>query len=259
MGIINVTPDSFSDGGKFYDTNKAIDHALLMAEQGADMVDIGGESTRPGAGPVGVSEEMDRVLPVIENLPAEIPISIDTTKSEVARAACQAGATIINDVSGLRYDEKIARVASDFSCHLVLMHMRGNPRTMQENIQYDDLMGDISDFLVKAADKAMKNGVPKERIIIDPGIGFGKAVEHNFIILKNIPILKELGFPVLIGASRKSFIGKTLDLPVDDRLEGSLGAAVYAVLNGASIVRVHDVLPTIRALRIIEQISEADR
>lgn len=260
IGVLNVTPDSFSDGGRFYSIDKAVKQALLMASQGADIIDIGGESTRPGATPVSITEEIERVLPVIENLQGkiDIPISIDTRKSEVAKEACQVGATIINDVSGLQHDERIARVASEYSTYLVLMHMRKIPETMQNDIHYDDLIGEISDFLLKAADKAMKFGVPKNRIIIDPGIGFGKTVEHNFSILKNIPVFRRLGFPVLIGASRKSFIGKTLDLPADKRLEGSLASALYAVLNGASIVRVHDVLPTTRALKIIEKISRAD-
>jgi dihydropteroate synthase len=259
-GILNVTPDSFSDGGRFDSVDKAVKQAFLMASQGADIIDIGGESTRPGANPVSIDEELERVLPVIEVLQGkiDIPISIDTRKSEVAREACRAGATIINDVSGLRNDKRIAEVAREYSTYLVLMHMRKTPETMQIEIHYDDLIGEISDFLLKAIDKALEVGVPKNRIIIDPGIGFGKTVEHNFSILKNIATFKNLGFPVLIGVSRKSFIGKTLDLPVDERLEGSLAAALYAVLNGASIIRVHDVLPTIRALKIIEIINGAD-
>lgn len=259
-GILNVTPDSFSDGGRFDSVDKAVKQALLMASQGADIIDIGGESTRPGANPVSIDEELERVLPVIEGLQGEIdiPISIDTRKSEVAREACRAGAAIINDVSSLRNDKRIAEVAREYSTYLVLMHMRKTPETMQIEIHYDDLIGEISDFLLKAVGKALEIGVPKNRIIIDPGIGFGKTVEHNFSILKNIATFKNLGFPVLIGVSRKSFIGKTLDLPVDERLEGSLAAALYAVLNGASIIRVHDVLPTIRALKVIEKISGAD-
>ena len=259
-GILNVTPDSFSDGGKFDNVDKAVKQALLMTSQGADIIDIGGESTRPGARLVSADVELERVLPVIESLrgKTDVPISIDTMKSEVAREACRAGATIINDVSGLQNDEGIAEVAREYSTYLVLMHMRKTPETMQIEIHYDDLIGEISDFLYGAVNKAIKIGVSREKIIIDPGIGFGKTVEHNFSILKNIPAFKSLGFPVMIGVSRKSFIGKTLDLPVDERLEGSLAAALYAVLNGVSIIRVHDVLPTIRALKIVERIVRAD-
>ena len=260
MGILNVTPDSFSDGGRFYNVDKGVQHALLMASQGADIIDIGGESTRPGAKKLEVSEELDRVMPVLERLKGKlnIPISIDTRNSEVAKKACETGAAVINDVSSLNNDEKIARVAKEFNTFLILMHMRGSPETMQSDIHYDDLIGDISNVLLKAVDKALSYGVSKDRIILDPGIGFGKTTENNFSILKNIPALKKLGFPVQIGASRKSFIGKTFNLPVEERLEGSLAAAMYAVLHGVDIVRVHDVLPTVRVLKMIEKISEAD-
>ncbi len=260
MGILNVTPDSFSDGGRFYDIDKAVQHALLMASHGADIIDIGGESTRPGAKKLKVSEELDRVMPVLERLKGKlnIPISIDTRNSEVARKACETGAAVINDVSSLNNDEKIARTAEEFNTYLILMHMRGSPETMQSDIHYDDLIGHISSVLLKAVDKALSYGVSKDRIILDPGIGFGKTVENNFSILKNIPAFKKLGFPVQIGASRKSFIGKTFNLPVEERLEGSLAAAMYAVLHGVDIVRVHDVLPTVRVLKMIEKISEAD-
>jgi len=260
MGILNVTPDSFSDGGKFYDPAKAADHAFLMAEQGADIIDIGGESSRPGAMQISVSEEIDRVLPVLEMLKSDlnIPISIDTRHSEVASKACQAGASIINDISGLAHDENIAEVAAETNSYLILMHMRGTSATMQINIHYDNLIKDISDYLAKAAAKAIAKGVSRDRIIIDPGIGFGKTVEHNFSLLKHVPEFMKLGFPVLIGVSRKSFIGKTLDVDIDERLEGSLAAAVYAVSKGASIIRVHDVLQTVRAMTIIRKITEAE-
>jgi len=260
MGILNVTPDSFSDGGKFYNPEKAAAHAFLMAEQGADIIDIGGESSRPGAAGIGANEEIDRVMPVLEMLKGKlnVPISIDTRRSEVARKACQAGATIINDISGLVNDQTIADVAGDTGSYLILMHMKGTSATMQINIHYDNLINDISDFLSKAASKAIARGVSRDRIIIDPGIGFGKTVDHNFSLLKHIPEFAKLGFPVLIGPSRKSFIGKTLDVDINERLEGSLAAAVYAISNGASIVRVHDVLQTVRAVTIIRKIIEAD-
>lgn len=259
MGILNVTPDSFSDGGKYYHIDKAVAQAMLMVEQGADIIDIGGESTRPGAAAVSIDNEIDRVIPVIDKLKGkiEIPVSIDTRKAEVAEEACRAGAAIINDVSGLEYDERIAEVAVKYNTYLVLMHMRGAPETMQKDIHYDDLIGEIAEFLKKAALKAQKFGLPKNKIIIDPGIGFGKTVEHNFRIIKNISEFSKLGYSVLIGTSRKSFIGKTLDLQVDQRLEGSLAAAVGAVLYGADIIRVHDVLPTVRALKIAAKIKEA--
>jgi dihydropteroate synthase len=260
MGVLNVTPDSFSDGGKFLNPEKAAAHAILMAEQRADIIDIGGESSRPGAAEIGANEEIDRVLPVLEMLKGKlnIPISIDTRRSEVARKACQAGASIINDISGLVNDEAIADVASEMNSYLILMHMRGTSATMQLNIHYDNLIKDISDFLARAASRAIARGVSRDRIIIDPGIGFGKTVEHNFSLIKHIPEFAGLGYPVLIGASRKSFIGKTLGVDVDERLEGSLAAAVYAVFKGASIIRVHDVLQTVRAMTIIRKITEAE-
>lgn len=260
MGILNVTPDSFSDGGRFIEPAKAIEHALRMAEEGADIVDIGGESSRPGAQEVSAGEELDRVMPVIEGLKGKLnkPISIDTRRSAVARAACQAGAVMINDISGLQNDPQIAATAAEFGAWLVLMHMRGTPATMQLDIHYDDLLGEIVSFLESAADKAMAAGVAKSKIIIDPGIGFGKTTGHNLTILKNLNRFVNLGYPVLIGVSRKSFIGNTLGLPVEQRLEGSLAAALYAVLKGAAIVRAHDVLETRRALKIIEAIEEAE-
>ena len=260
MGILNVTPDSFSDGGKFYKPEKAAAYAFLMAEQGADIIDIGGESSRPGAVEIGASEEIDRVLPVLEMLKNKlnVPVSIDTRRSEVARKACQAGTSIINDISGLTNDEAIAEVARETDSYLILMHMRGTSATMQLNIHYDNLIEDISEFLANAASKAIARGVSRDRIIIDPGIGFGKTVEHNFSLIKHIPEFMKLGFPVLIGASRKSFIGKTLGADINERLEGSLAAAIHAVSNGASIVRFHDVLQTVRAMTIIRKITEAE-
>jgi len=259
MGILNITPDSFSDGGQYIDPNKAAQHAITMVEQGADIIDIGGESTRPGSEMVSVSQEIERVVPVIEMIrqKSAIPISIDTRKAEVAAKACQAGAVIINDVSGLAFDPRIAEVARDYDAYLILMHSRGTPENMQSLLEYKDLITEIVEFLENAAKQAIKAGVGRDKIIIDPGIGFAKTVEHNFRIIKRIKRFTDTGYPVLIGASRKSFIGKTLDLPTDQRLEGSLAAAVCAYIYGADIIRVHDVLETVRALRIAVKIKEA--
>ncbi len=259
MGILNVTPDSFSEKGKFFDSQKAIDHAVLMVESGADIIDIGGESTRPGSSGISAREELKRVIPIIEEIAdkVKIPISIDTVKSEVARRALDSGASIINDISALRIDKKMGNVAAKYGSYLILMHMRGTPKDMQNNTEYDDIIGEISRFLDDAAQKAIKAGVSEDKIIIDPGIGFGKSVDGNFVIMKNLDRFLKLGYRLLVGASRKSFIGKTLDLDVDQRLEGSLAAACYAVLNGADIIRVHDVAETKRAVTIMEKIATA--
>jgi len=259
MGILNITPDSFSDGGRFFDWDKAVAHALHMVDDGADIIDIGGESSRPGAENVSIQEELDRVIPVIKEIHAKtkVPISIDTVKADVAEAAIKAGASIINDISGLENDPSIADVAAKHKSYLILMHMRGTPGNMQENTEYDDIIGEISLFLESAGRKAEQAGVKKEKIIIDPGIGFGKSADGNFRILKNLEKFLKLDYPVLIGASRKSFIGKTFGLDIDERLEGSLAAACYAVLNGADIVRVHDVKETKKALDVLERITIA--
>jgi dihydropteroate synthase len=261
MGILNVTPDSFSDGGKYFDPQKALEHAEIMVGAGADIIDIGGESTRPGSESVSVQEELDRVMPVIEmlNREEEIAVSIDTIKPDVAKAALDAGAVMINDISALGQDNKLADLATQYGAYLVLMHMRGTPQNMQDNTHYDDIIGEISGFLKEAAIRATDSGVDKSKIIVDPGIGFGKSVEGNFVILKNLHEFAKLGFPILIGASRKSFLGKTLGLDISQRMEASMAAACYAVLNGADIVRVHDVAETKRALTIIEKITGAVR
>ena len=261
MGIVNVTPDSFSDGGQFFDKDKAIEHALQLAEEGADIIDIGGESTRPGADKVSVEEELSRVIPVIEAVADKIKIlvSIDTYKSEVAAKALEAGATIINDIYALRFDEKIGNVAAKAGAYLILMHMRGTPSDMQQNTKYDDLIGETSSYLAAAAKKSIGLGVSSSKIIIDPGIGFGKSPEGNFAILKNLHRFLGLGYPLMVGVSRKSFIGKTLNLEMRERLEGSIAAACYSVLNGADIVRTHDVAATRKALTIIEHITGAAR
>lgn len=259
MGILNVTPDSFSDGARFLDPADAFEQAMLMIESGADIIDIGGESSRPGSEGVSVERELSRVLPVIEKIreSSDVPLSIDTVKSEVAGEAVAAGACMINDISALEIDPGIAEVAARNQSYLVLMHMRGSPKNMQEDTDYDDIIGEIVGFLDRSAKKAIGSGVSAERIIIDPGIGFGKSVEGNFTILKNLNRFLELDYPLMVGASRKSFIGRTLNLDVNSRLEASIAAAVYAVLNGADIVRVHDVAETKRALTIIENIVAA--
>jgi dihydropteroate synthase len=257
MGVVNVTPDSFSDGCDFLERDKAVEHVLRLVEEGADIIDIGGESTRPNAQRISVDEELERVMPVIETVAPiiNIPLSIDTTRSEVAARALDAGVTIVNDVSALHFDEKIGEVAAKHKAYLILMHMRGTPADMQHNTKYKDLIGEIYSYLSSAAEKAIASGMAREKIIIDPGIGFGKSVDGNFTILKNLHRFLDLGYPVMVGASRKSFIGKKLE--IEERIEGSLAAACYAVLNGADIVRVHDVAETKRALEIIEHISGA--
>jgi len=260
MGVLNVTPDSFSDGSRYFDPGRAIDHAFFMVESGADIIDIGGESSRPGAESIPAAEEIERVIPIIKKVwkKIKIPISIDTVKSEVAERAFDAGASILNDISALRMNENMAGLAARNDVYVILMHMRGTPNDMQKNTEYDDIIAEISEFLNESASKAMEQGIKKEKIIIDPGIGFGKSVNGNFTILKNLDIFCRLGYPVLVGASRKSFIGKTLAVEPDQRLEGSIAAACYAVLNGADIIRVHDVVESRRAIAIIEKISTAE-
>jgi dihydropteroate synthase len=256
MGIINVTPDSFSDGGQFFDAEKAIEHAKRMAMEGADIIDIGGESTRPGSEPVTMEEEMRRVIPVIEGIANEVkvPISIDTCKSEVAKAALEKGASMVNDISALRFDPKIADVVVEHDVPLVLMHMKDKPNNMQVNPTYTSVLSEIREFLRERVEFAASKGVPRESIIIDPGIGFGKTVEHNYEIIKKLEDLKSLDLPILIGTSRKSFIGKTLGLDVDERLEGTLATITMSIINGADVVRVHDVKEALRAARMTDAI-----
>ena len=250
MGVVNTTPDSFSDGGYFLEPSAAVAQVLRLVEQGADIIDIGGESSRPGAMPVSESEELQRVIPVVSELAGKcsVPISIDTTKSVVARAALEAGASIINDISALHHDAEMAQVAAKHNAGLVLMHMRGTPQQMQQDTAYSDLIGEIVDYLSVAITKAESAGVAPDKIMVDPGIGFGKDLEGNLSILRSISQLKSLGKPVLIGASRKSFIGRLTGADSGDRLAGSLAAAVVAVMNGASAVRVHDVAETRQAV-----------
>lgn len=260
MGIVNVTPDSFSDGGAYAEPAAAAEHALQLIEDGADIVDIGGESTRPGADPVPVEEELRRVLPVIEHVSArtEALISIDTSKSEVAAAALERGAHIVNDVSACTADPAMTACIRDVRPGVVLMHMRGTPRTMQRDIRYRDVLRDVCDYLAARVDALAAAGIARERIAVDPGIGFGKTVEHNLALLRGVPVLNTLGQPVVIGASRKSFIGRLLDRTVDQRRAGSLGAAIFAARAGARIIRVHDVKETcdmLRMVSILEQIE----
>jgi dihydropteroate synthase len=249
MGVVNVTPDSFFDGGRYFDADAAIAHGLQLVSEGADVVDVGGESTRPGAKPVDEREELRRVIPVVEGLAPHVRVSIDTTKAAVARAALGHGATLLNDESN-RLVECAARVGAGF----VVMHMRGTPADMQDDPRYDDVVGEVHASLVRGALEARRCGV--EEVYVDPGIGFGKTVVHNLALLRALPDLVALGTPVLVGVSRKSFIGRVLaaddpPLPPEERLEGSLAAAVWAAAAGVAMVRVHDVRATVQGLRLV--------
>ena len=259
MGILNVTPDSFSDGGLYFDQGKAVDHGVQMAEEGADLIDVGGESTRPGSKPVGEEEELRRVIPVIEALSkrVKVPISIDTSRAGVARKAIEAGAEIINDVSGLHVDPRVAEVAAEERTPLILMHIRGTPETMQRDVHYDSLFSEILNSLRESVQRAESCGVEPGQIIIDPGIGFGKNLEHNLLIMKNLPELRILGKPILLGTSRKTFIGKILNADVNERLEGTLSTIAIAVLHGAHIIRSHDVLPAKKVIVVADAIKLA--
>jgi dihydropteroate synthase len=261
MGIVNVTPDSFSDGGRFADTDDAVEHALAMFAEGAGIVDVGGESTRPGAAEVSVEEETSRVLPVVSALAKRTasPVSIDTRHAEVASACLDAGASIVNDVWGFR-DPAMVEVVADSDCGCIVMHMQGEPRTMQADPTYDDVVAEVGDFLRERASVLEDAGVARVRIAIDPGIGFGKTAEHNLELLRRLPQLVDLGYPVVVGASRKSFIGAVLDIDEPaDRLAGSLGVAVHAAVLGATVLRVHDVRETVDALRMSLAIGSSTR
>jgi dihydropteroate synthase len=255
MGVLNVTPDSFSDGGLYLDRDKAIEHGLKIAEEGADIIDIGGESTRPGSEPISEEEELRRVIPVISSLAKQvkIPISIDTYKYKVAYEALEAGAVIINDITGLA-DPKMVDLAVQRECPVIIMHMKGTPKSMQENPVYEDLIGEITDFFLERTEIAIKAGLPRDKILIDPGIGFGKTVQHNLEILLRLSEFKSLGFPLVLGTSRKSFIGKVLGLPVEQRLEGTAATVAYGIAQGAAIVRVHDVYQMVRVARMTDAI-----
>jgi len=242
MGIVNVTPDSFHDGGRFLRTKDAIAQALRMVEEGADIVDVGGESTRPGSRPISVSEEMHRILPVVEGIRARSPvhISIDTTKADVAQEAIRLGVGIVNDVSAFRSDERMAEVVAHAGTFVVLMHMQGTPETMQREPTYTDVTEEVRCFLAERIRAAVGVGIPEERILVDPGIGFGKTLEHNLALIRGLGSLVELGRPVLVGLSRKAFLGAILDASSDERIEATIAANAAAILNGASIIRVHD-------------------
>jgi dihydropteroate synthase len=261
MGVVNVTPDSFSDGGRFFDPAAALAQARALLAQGADMLDVGGESTRPGAAPVSAEDEMARVVPLIQALHAETatPISVDTMKPQVARAAVAAGAAIWNDVSAGRHAPDSLDLAAELGCDLVLMHMQGEPQTMQAEPHYGDVVAEVAAFLLRRAEAALAAGVARERIWLDPGIGFGKhMIRHNLPLLAGLDRIVALGFPVLLGVSRKRFIGALdADAAPDQRLGGSIAAALAGVAAGAAAVRVHDVRETVQALRVWRAIAEA--
>jgi len=260
MGVLNVTPDSFSDGGRFFDPEAAVRHGLDMASDGADVLDVGGESTRPGSDPVPAAEERDRVVPVIKRLVAElpdVPVSIDTRKAEVAEAAIDAGAAIVNDVSA-GSDPRMFEVVRQSGAGLVLMHMRGEPKTMQQTPHYDDVVAEVRAYLMDRLDAAVDAGIAREALCVDPGLGFGKSGAHSLRMMKEIDALLDLGRPVLVGPSRKSFIGSVLDdADVSDRVEGTAAAVAYTVSRGAHIVRVHDVPEMTRVVRVVDAIVRA--
>jgi dihydropteroate synthase len=260
MGIVNVTPDSFSDGGQFLDPGRATEHGRELAAEGADILDVGGESTRPGAEAVSSGEELLRVRPVVEALAGDgLAVSIDTSKAVVAEAAIDAGATMVNDVTALRGDAELAGVCAQAGCEVVLMHMLGDPRTMQENPTYHDVVDDVRAFLAERIEYAVSEGIEERRIWVDPGIGFGKTVEHNLELHRRLGELVELGRPVAFGSSRKRFIGKLTGAEVDRRIGGTIASNAIAYANGARMVRVHDVKPMRDALTVAEAILDPGR
>ena len=254
MGVVNVTPDSFSDGGRYLDPEAAVAHGLALVAEGAELLDVGGESTRPGATDVPEAVELERVLPVVEELArtAEVPVSIDTRKAAVAAAALAAGATMVNDVSAGRHDPDLLGVAADAKVPLVLMHMLGIPATMQDDPRYDDVVAEVEAFLAERCRAAEAAGVDHQALVVDPGIGFGKRDQDNYALLDQLARFTRLGHPVMVGTSRKGFIGRALDSPADQRVEGTAATVVWAVERGARIVRVHDVAPMVRAVRMTE-------
>ncbi len=256
MGILNVTPDSFSDGGKYFDQAQAVAFALKMIEEGADFIDIGGESTRPGSESISAEEEIRRVVPVIEKLSklTTVPISIDTKKAEVAEKALQAGAVIVNDISGMMSDKEMVHVVARHNASVVLMHIKGSPKTMQESPHYQNIVVEIMHSLNNCITMARLKKI--KQVIVDPGIGFGKTVEHNLEILRRLREFQSLGYPLLIGTSRKSFIGKILGVEPDERLEGTAASVAVAVMNGANIVRVHDVKAMKRVVQVVDAIKK---
>jgi len=259
MAVLNVTPDSFSDGGRYAARDAAVEHGLRLAAEGADLLDVGGESTRPGSVPVPPDEELARTLPVVRELVlrARIPVSIDTTKAEVARAAIDAGAEVVNDVSGLRRDPALAAAVARSDAALCLMHSRGTPQDMQQRAAYGDLLGEVHDELLEALRRGLEAGVAEERIALDPGLGFAKTADHNWLLLRRLRELTQLGRPLLVGASRKSFLGKLSGKPAAERLSASVAAAAVAALHGASLVRVHDVAATREALAVVDAVRSS--
>ena len=257
MGILNVTPDSFSDGGRFLQPPAALDHAAAMAEEGADFIDIGAESTRPGARPVPAKEQLARLVPVLRAVKKRVkaPVSVDTTSATVAQAALAEGADIVNDVSALAGDPRMAAVVARTGVPCILMHMKGKPRTMQRDPKYTDLMTEITGFLAASLERGERAGIERAQMLVDPGIGFGKTAAHNLEILRRLAELESLGAPVVVGPSRKRFIGAVLDVPPGGRLEGTIAACVLAAANGANVLRVHDVKPVVKALKLADAIE----
>lgn len=256
MGVLNVTPDSFSDGGKFWDVNNAVAHAKQMVQEGADMIDIGGESSRPGSEPVSEKEEWERVQPIIEKLLQEIrvPLSIDTYKPYVAKKCLEMGVHMLNDINGLR-DKAMIALAAQYEVPAIIMHMQGKPKSMQENPTYSNVVEEVKTFLTQQVKKAKAAGV--KELIIDPGIGFGKTTQHNLQLLKHLHAFKELNCPILVGVSRKTFIGNITGLPISERLPGSIAAMAVAIMNGANMVRVHDVYACKKAAQVIDAVQHA--
>ena len=257
MGVLNVTPDSFSDGGRYFNSEKAIEHGLAMAKDGADIIDVGGESTRPYSEKISINEELDRVIPVIQGLSRElnIPISIDTYKSEVARQALKAGASMINDISALSFDPHMLSIVSKAQVPVVLMHMKGTPRNMQENPIYEDLIPEILTLLRNAIDRAVKQGIRKDLIIVDPGIGFGKTFDHNLEIIRELNQFRVLERPILLGPSRKAFIGHILDKEVHERDTGTMATIAAGIMNGADMIRVHNIKMAMETVKMIQAIK----
>jgi len=256
MGILNITPDSFSDGGRYFDTDAAISRSEAIESEGADLIDLGAESTRPGSKPITPKGELKRLIPVLKVIrkKLKIPISVDTYKSEVAAVVLQEGADMINDISGLNFDKKMGEVIAKFDVPCIMMHIKGTPKNMQKNPQYEDTMAEIYDYLELSLNKAKAAGIDVKKTIVDPGIGFGKKIEDNYTILRRLSELRGLGRPILVGPSRKSFIGLTLNLPIGERLEGTVAASVIAIINGANFLRVHDIASVKRATAMTDAI-----
>jgi dihydropteroate synthase len=258
MGILNVTPDSFADGGLYFDKSSAIERAYQIVEEGADIIDIGGESTRPGSEPISIEEELRRTIPVIEVIADKIkvPISIDTYKSEVAKAALDAGASMVNDISGLRFDPKMPEVVSEYKVPVVIMHIRGKPKDMQQDPVYEALIPEITDYFRMGMKIATQTGISEDKIIIDPGIGFGKTSEHNLEIINNLCEFTPLEKPILVGLSRKAFIGKILgDASATERLEGTVAVVAISIMNGANMIRVHDVKEMVKVAKVADAVK----